>query len=71
MLVTRIEADFLKKADQRLRFTCEAVQEMGQTIRHAVKSDEAQTLRVLSVGRLPDGSEAAHVWVTWSFRRKR
>lgn len=71
MLVTHIEAAFLKKANQPLRFTCEAVREIGRAVRDAASTGEAQTLRVLSTGRLPDGTEAAQVWVTWSFRAKK
>ncbi len=71
MLVTHVEAAFLKKANQPLRFTCEAVQEIGRAVRDAASTGEAQTLRVLSTGCLPDGTEAAQVWVTWSFRAKK
>ncbi len=70
MLVTHLEAEFLKKADQPLLFTCAALPDIAHAVAQATQSDEAQLLRVLSVGTLPDGTEAAKVWVSWSFKRK-
>lgn len=71
MLVTHIEAEFFKKASQTLLFTCEEGAEVERVLEQALASGEAQTLRMLSVGRLPGGEEAAKVWITWSFKRKR
>lgn len=71
MLVRRIEAEFLKKAAQTLVFTCEEGAAITETVEKALSSDEAQVIRASSVGRLPDGTEAARVWITWSFKAKR
>ncbi|MCS6928687.1 MAG: DUF4442 domain-containing protein [Saprospiraceae bacterium] len=71
MLVIHLEASFIKKAAQPVWFTCESLREINQVVRHAAESDAAQTLRVLSIGRLLDGTEVTHVWITWSFRRRR
>ena len=71
MLVTNIEAEFLKKASETLSFTCEQGDEMEAVIREAVESGEARTFRALSVGRLPEGTEACRVWISWSFKTKR
>jgi len=70
MLVTNIEAEFLKKASETLLFTCEQGSEMETVIREAVESGEARTFRALSLGRLPDGTEACRVWISWSFKAK-
>jgi len=70
MLVVRLEAEFLKKAADTLLFTCDQGDAVAQTVEKALESGEAQTLRVLSVGTLPDGTEAARMWITWSFRKK-
>ncbi len=70
MLVTHVEASFLKKADRTLHFTCREVQDIEQAVQRAAAGAEAQVVRILSVGTLPDGTEAAHVWITWSFKRK-
>lgn len=70
MLVTRIEAEFVKKASDTLLFTCEEGTQMEAAIRQAIEMEEPQVFRAASVGRLPDGTEAARVWITWSFRKK-
>ena len=70
MLVTHIEAEFLKKASETLLFTCEDGPLVEATIQQAIDSGEGQVLRLQSVGRLPDGSEAARMWITWSFKKK-
>ena len=71
MLVTHIEANFFKKADQTLLFTCTDGAALRATIEQAVATGEALTFNATSVGTWPDGSEAARVLVTWSFKRKK
>jgi len=70
MLVVRIEAEFLKKAADTLLFTCEEGQAVADAVQKTLETGEAQLLRMCSVGTLPDGSEAARVWITWSLKRK-
>lgn len=70
MLVVHLEAEFLKKASAPLLFTCDQGQAVAAAVQQALDTGEAQTLRVPSVGTLPDGTEAARVWVTWSFKKK-
>jgi len=71
MLVTRVESDFYKKADQTLLFTCEDGAAIAHTIKETLKTGNGQTFRALSIGRLPDGSEASKIWITWSFKAKK
>jgi len=71
MLVTHIEASFLKKADQMLLFTCQDGALMQQIVRQAVETGAPQTFTASSIGTLPDGTEAARVQITWSFKRKK
>lgn len=70
MLVTRVEAEFVKKVSETLLFTCEDGKALEAAIRGAIETGEAHVFRAASIGRLPDGTEAARVWITWSFRRK-
>lgn len=70
MLVTHIEADFFKKADQTLRFTCLDGSKFQHTIQIALETGEAQTFQAESIATLPDGREAARVRITWSFKIK-
>jgi hypothetical protein len=70
MLVTGIEAEFLKKASDTLLFTCDEGILLEATIRQAIATDTPQTFRATSVGRLPDGTEAARIRIQWSFKKK-
>lgn len=70
MLVVHIEAEFLKKADQALFFTCEEGENVEAVVEEILRSRQAQTLRMCSTGRLPDGTVAARVWITWSFKAR-
>ena len=70
MLVTHIEADFYKKADQTLAFTCAEGNNFLAVLQKALETNEAQTYVATSIGTLPDGREAARVRVTWSFKKK-
>ncbi len=71
MLVTRVEAQFFKKADTRLLFTCTEGTEVAQLIQQVLQSDEAKTLRMVSEGCLADGQIAARIEITWSFKAKK
>lgn len=71
MLIIKIESEFLKKAADTLLFTCEQGTAVEACIQEALASGEGQVLRLESTGRLSDGSVAARVWVTWSFKRKK
>lgn len=70
MLVTHIEAKFYKKATEMLVFSCEQGREVAETIQRAQDSGEAQTLQMVSLGKLPDGTLASEVRITWSFKTK-
>lgn len=70
MLVLRIEAEFLKKAAAPVVFTCAEGRAIESAVQTALGGTEAQVLRVAVTGLLSDGSVAANVWITWSFRRK-
>lgn len=70
MLVTEVRAAFYKKADQTLIFECMQGEEIAQTIKLAISTGEAQVLTMQSTGTLPDGVVAAHVWITWSLKKK-
>ncbi len=70
MLVTKIEAEFYKKAAQKLLFTCSQGVEIQELTDRILQNGQAESIRAESVGRLPDGSIACRVWITWSFKAK-
>ncbi len=71
MLVTHIEAEFHKKADSTLVFTCKDGALLKEVIQKAIETREGQTFRATSVGTLPDGQIASKVYVLWSFKVKK
>jgi hypothetical protein len=68
MLVTEIRAEFYKKASETLVFECDAGKVIDQEIEAAQITQEARVITIESIGRLPDGTVATKVWVTWSFK---
>ena len=71
MLVTRVEAEFFKKADAMLLFTCTSGQEVEALIQRVVQSGAAESLAMVSSGSLPDGQLASRIIITWSFKLKK
>jgi hypothetical protein len=70
MLVTQIRAEFLKKADRTLTFSCSEGAEIEAAVQRALQSGQAQSITVRATGQLPDGAHASTVWITWSFKKK-
>ncbi len=70
MLVTHLEGDFTKKADQLLTFTCTQGAELQDAIDKAITTREPHAFTATSVGTLPDGTEASLFRITWSFKVK-
>jgi len=70
MLVTELRSEFYKKADKTLVFECVQGEEIAACVQKALETGDAQQITALSIGRLPDGTEASRVWITWSFKRK-
>ncbi|NBC07827.1 MAG: DUF4442 domain-containing protein [Bacteroidetes bacterium] len=70
MLVTNIEARFVKKADTLTTFTCQDGQALRDTVQRALDTGEGQELVVRSTGRNTDGAVVCELTLTWSFKRK-
>ena len=70
MLVTRVQGDFIKKANGRTHFTCEDGILIRQTIENAILSGEGKIITVKSYGRNAQGEIVAQFDITWSFKVK-
>ncbi len=68
MLVTGMEAEFVKKADRRTTFVCEEGEAIRAAVGQAVSSGEGVRVRVQTIGYKPDGEVVARFWLTWSLR---
>lgn len=68
MLVTGLQATFVKKAKERTWFTCREGRAIKDAIAHAVVTGEPVTITVNSTGESRDGTLIASFAVTWSFK---
>jgi hypothetical protein len=68
MLVTGLQATFVKKAKERTWFTCREGRAIKDAIAHAATTGEPVTITVQSNGESRDGTLIASFAVTWSFK---
>jgi len=69
MLVVGFQAEFHKKANQRIIFVCDQGEEINNLI-IGLKPQETDTITLVSKGINQDGQIVAKIFVTWSFKRK-
>lgn len=70
MLVTGMQASFLKKATGMTYFSCEELGGMQAAIQHTVASGEPVTITVNTTGKSHDGTVIATFAITWSFKKR-
>lgn len=70
MLVTRLEADFVKKATGITTFSFTECKQMNEVVEQAVLTGLPQTYRAASVGTSQSGEVEARFWVEWSFKMR-
>ncbi len=70
MLVTKMEANYFKKAKEVTFFTCEDGLKMADTIDEAISSGEGRTITVTTNGRDRNEELIAEFFFTWSFKAK-
>lgn len=68
MLVTGLEAEFIKKADTTIYFTCSDGEAIWQSVERAVKTGEGVTVRTKSEGKNSEGIVVAIFYISWSFK---
>ncbi|WP_246197638.1 DUF4442 domain-containing protein [Chitinophaga agrisoli] len=69
MLVTGMQASFMKKAKEKTWFTCRDGAAIQAAIAHTVATGEPVTITVQSNGESKDGTLIASFAITWSFKR--
>ena len=70
MLVTGIEAEFVKKATGLTIFTCESGDEILRVIESCITTGEGKTIRCPAIGRSKSGEVVAKFIITWSFKAR-
>jgi hypothetical protein len=70
MLVTALQANYFKKAAERVYFTCDMGIEMRDAIEKAIATGQGQTIEAISIGRTASGELISQFHITWSFKAK-
>lgn len=70
MLVTRVEGVFVKKATERIYFTCADGLRMQQCIEESAENNEGVKFTATSIGRTADGVVVSEFNIEWSFKTK-
>jgi hypothetical protein len=70
MLVTNLEAEFIKKATGVTTFTCEDGDNILQTIESCISTGEGKIVKCTATGRSDSGDIIAKFIVTWSFKAR-
>ena len=70
MLVTRMEANYFKKAVSTTFFTCTDGKQVHDIVDEAILSGEAKTIQVRSTGINNNGEKIADFYFTWSFKSR-
>jgi hypothetical protein len=70
MLVTNIEAKFVKKATGLTTFTCDSGKEIQAAIVRSIETGEGQTITCKALGTNKAGEVEAEFIVTWSFKAR-
>lgn len=70
LIITDMKADFVKKAQSKVTFTCMEYENIVNTITLLKQADDTADVIIKTVGRDVDGSEVATFYFTWSFKRR-
>ncbi len=70
MLITGVEAEFVKKADSLTTFTCNDGEKIRGTVDLAIESGAGQAVTVTSIGVDSYGDVVSRFKFTWSFKTK-
>lgn len=70
MLVTSLQADFVKKATGLTTFTCTQGKELTAKVEEAILTGQGTTFEALSIGTSEKGEEEARFRVQWSFKAR-
>jgi hypothetical protein len=70
MLVTKLEAEYFKKAVGLTTFTCVDGMAIQEAIEKAINNSDAQTIIAESVGTNEKGEMVAKFLIGWSFKAK-
>jgi acyl-coenzyme A thioesterase PaaI-like protein len=71
MLVVDFRAEFLKKANQKIVFSCEQGAELNQMLDKLENPGDSNQITLIAIGKNPEGEIVAKMFVTWSYKRRK
>jgi len=70
LIIVDLKAEFVKKAQSRIAFTCMDYDKIYDAVTQLQQFDDTVTVMVKTVGRDVHGEEVATFYFTWSFKRR-
>jgi len=70
LIIVDLKAEFVKKAQSKVTFTCTDYDKFNKAIASLKQPDDVETVTAKTVGRDIDGNEVATFYFTWSFKRR-
>ena len=71
LIIIDMEADFPKKATDRVYFTCDDGNAFFEAVEKCIETGEAATVKAKTVGRMKDGTVVSTFYFTWSFKQRK
>lgn len=70
-IIVGMDAEFVKKATSRVKFTCTEGAQVFEAVKKCMTSGESETVKLRTVGKTADGTVVAVFHFTWSFKQRR
>lgn len=70
LIIVDLKATFLKKATDRVYFTCADGTKAFDAVEKCITSGQAETATLRSIGKMNDGTVVAEFEFTWSFKQR-
>jgi len=71
MLILGVKAEFIKKARNRIIFTCNQGEILEKTIAQSIVENEGRTCEIFTEGIDNEGDVVARFWFIWTFKPKK
>lgn len=71
VIITGMQAEFIKKATKKVTFTCEDGDLLFAAVERAIETGEGVEQEVITIGTMPDGTEVARFKFNWSFKARK
>ncbi|WP_422360183.1 DUF4442 domain-containing protein [Reichenbachiella sp.] len=70
-IIVGMDAEFVKKATSRVKFTCSEGSKVLEAVEKCMISGESETVKLRTEGKTADGTLVAVFHFTWSFKQRK